>query len=379
MTQLQSGQRIPVPSNATGTIHFSGLDAARVAVAAITANGTVTPMAEIKPGHWQLSSLQSAGERYEIVGYITDDRHGGFVNSAYPAKLDLNGTTYQLPEPAQQLAAVILGEVYLKDGAWRLKASNEGFTFGIDAYLRARELTAVTIPHRNRPAPLPGGGHNPSPPPHNRQNRPSSGQQMATGSGVIVAPNLVVTNAHVIEGGSGFQLGRSRNEITPIAVDEFHDLALLQGNLPGTPLPIRLTSPIWLGEGIMASGYPLMDVLGADLKVTTGNVSGLTGKAGDVSRFQFTAPIASGSSGGAIIDEYANLVGVTSASLAHENVRERGSISENVNFGIRSSLVFEMIAAAGMTIPRIPQHNSGDRRDAVERLRNAVVSIIVMS
>jgi hypothetical protein len=45
----------------------------------------------------------------------------------------------------------------------------------------------------------------------------------------------------------------------------------------------------------MASGFPLMDLLGGDLKVTTGNVSRLTGGMGDVSRFQFTAPIGSGS------------------------------------------------------------------------------------
>jgi hypothetical protein len=41
-------------------------------------------------------------------------------------------------------------------------------------------------------------------------------------------------------------------------------------------------------------------------------------------------------------------VGITSASLAHRDVRERGSISENVNFGVKASLVYELIAAAGM-------------------------------
>ncbi|GFE77327.1 S1C family serine protease [Novosphingobium sp. TCA1] len=376
MTQLQSGQRIDVSGQGAAIVRFGGLDAGRVALAAISPEGNVSAFIEHSPGEWQLSSFEQPGDHYEIVAYITDDRHGGFVNSAYPTRVEIGGIQYDFPAPQQQLAAVILGEIYLKDGRRRLKVSNEGFTFGIDAYLRAKQLQSVVIPHRNRPAPLPGGGPGPD-----TQGRPprGSGSPLASGSGVIIGRDLVVTNAHVIEDGSSFQLGRTRSALTPVAVDEAHDLALLQGSVSGTPLPIRLGSPLWLGEGIMASGYPLMDILGADLKVTTGNVSGLTGKSGDVSRFQFTAPIASGSSGGAIIDEFGNLVGITSASLAHESMRERGSISENVNFGIRSSLVFEMAAAAGMPLPSTTPINDGTRRDAVAHLRNSVVSIIVIA
>jgi S1-C subfamily serine protease len=111
--------------------------------------------------------------------------------------------------------------------------------------------------------------------------------------------------------------------------------------------------------------------------VSTGNISGLTGSIGDVSRFQFTAPIGSGSSGGAVIDEFGNLVGITSASLAHGSMRERGSISENVNFGIRAALVYEMLGAAGIESPALPLSRDNNRREVVQRLRSSVVSIAV--
>jgi S1-C subfamily serine protease len=65
---------------------------------------------------------------------------------------------------------------------------------------------------------------------------------------VIVGPNLVVTNAHVIEGGTSFFLSRTRKFVTALAVDERHDLALLQGDVQGEPLPLRLTAPLWLGK-----------------------------------------------------------------------------------------------------------------------------------
>src|SRR3546814_20478048 len=105
-----------------------------------------------------------------------------------------------------------------------------------------------------------------------------------------------------------------------------------------------------------------MDLRGAELKVSTGKVTGLKGWEGDVVRFQFTAPIGVGSSGGALLDESGNLVGITSSSLAHGNIRDRRAISENVNFGIKVSLVHEMLQDSGIDItPQNPSHDTARR------------------
>ncbi len=356
------------------SVRFDGRDSDRLAVAAITPQGQAVAFDQAGHGQWTLQSLQSIGGQADIVAYITDDTQGGFTNYAYPATMQIGSDHYSLPTPGEQLAAVILGEIYTRDGTLRMKISSEGYTFGIDAYIRARNFSSIAIPHRGRR----NVGRDTPPAPDHRDTR-SPGSTLGTGSGVIVGPNLIVTNAHVIEGGSSSFLSRTRQFVTALAVDEFHDLALLQGQVQGQPLPLRLTAPLWLGESVMASGFPLMDLLGGDLKVTTGNVSGLTGGMGDVSRFQFTAPIGSGSSGGAIVDDAGNVVGITSASLAHRNLRERGSISENVNFGIKASLVYEMIAAAGMPLPDITPFHDTNRREVVNRLRNSVVSITVLA
>src|SRR3546814_7301621 len=83
------------------------------------------------------------------------------------------------------------------------------------------------------------------------------GTSLGSGSGVLVAPGIVVTNAHVIEGGSNFKIGRGGNNLTMIAVDPMHDLAILQGDVEGIALPMRNTAAIWLGESVLAAGYPL--------------------------------------------------------------------------------------------------------------------------
>jgi serine protease Do len=373
MRNTQPGERLAVGLNDAFTVRINGSNAERITVAAVSQQGQIGALERGSgPNEWRLGDISELGEKAEILLYITDDRTGGFVNESYPVTIEIGGNQFSFPEPNEQLAAVIVAETYLRDGTRRVKVANEGFTFGIEAFARARSISIESIPGRQNS----GGGHS-----RNDRDgyRHPPGTSLGSGSGVLVAPGIVVTNAHVIEGGSDFKIGRGGQPLSMIAVDPMHDLAILQGDVDGTPLPMRNTAAIWLGESVLAAGYPLMDLLGADLKVSTGNVSGLKGWEGDVARFQFTAPIGSGSSGGAILDEYGNLVGITSSSLAHGNLRDRGAISENVNFGIKVSLVHEMLAASGIDIPAPNLSQDNDRRNVVQRLRRSVISILVKS
>lgn len=376
MNKAQPGERLAVDDSSACTIRVTGRGADRVGILAVSREGAFQPLEKGSgTGEWTLSAMSDLGDHAELLLYIVDDRSGGFVNDAYPLTVDFGGTSYDFPAPFDQLAAVIIAEAYMRNGARRVKVANEGYTFGIEAFARARNFSVDAIPGRQRSSGgggsgNPWGDHRPPPPP---------GTSLGSGSGVLVAPGVVVTNAHVIEGGNDFKLGGSKQALTMLAVDPMHDLAILQGDVQGTPLPLRHTAPIWLGEAVLAAGYPLMDLLGTDLKVSTGNVSGLKGWEGDVARFQFTAPIGSGSSGGAILDEYGNLVGITSSSLAHGNLRDRGAISENVNFGIKVALVHEMLAASGVDVPHGGLSEDNNRRNVVQRLRGSVISIIVSS
>src|SRR3546814_8251528 len=73
----------------------------------------------------------------------------------------------------------------------RVKVANEGYTFGIEAFARARQFSVDDIPGRQRrdgnqerwDGRERGG---PSAPP---------GTSLGSGSGVLVAPGIVVTNA----------------------------------------------------------------------------------------------------------------------------------------------------------------------------------------
>ena len=365
MRPLASGERLALPAGCR-RIFVSGQvrDGPDVGLVGVGSDGTVRE-ADVE-GERAVVDLEGLVLPVQLVVYVVDDRSGGFVNAVFPMSLDAGDGDLGLPEPAQHLAAVILAEVYDKGGTPRLRASSEGHQFGIEAYARARGIDVGAFPGRRAGGGASGGA-------------PAPGSSLGSGSGVLVAPGLVATNAHVVEGGSGFRLEAdgARDEGRLVTVDPMHDLALLRTTLAGNPLPLRLSRPLELGEDVIAAGFPLREILGVNLKVTTGNVSGLHGAHDDVSRFQFSAPIGSGSSGGAVTDALGNLVGIASSSLAHDRMREHGATSENTNFAIKAVMVSEMIAATGTVRAPVPDHVDGARSDAVRRIRAAMVGILV--
>lgn len=94
------------------------------------------------------------------------------------------------------------------------------------------------------------------------------------------------------------------------------------------------------GENVEAFGYPLSQVLATSGNFATGIVAALAG-IGDDSRFyQISAPVQPGNSGGPLLDENGNLIGVVSSKLDFlAEIKNAGDIPQNVNFAIKASVV----------------------------------------
>jgi serine protease Do len=142
------------------------------------------------------------------------------------------------------------------------------------------------------------------------------------GSGVVLRPDVVVTNQHVV--------GRQREVViayadgarssgTVLATDTVTDLAVVRterGNLPVPQFRGELPRP---GERVLAIGSPL----GFQNSVTAGIISGLhreiPGSAGQtqslVDLIQTDASISPGNSGGALLDVHGRIVGINEAYI----------------------------------------------------------------
>ncbi len=101
------------------------------------------------------------------------------------------------------------------------------------------------------------------------------------------------------------------------------------------------------GEPVEAFGYPLADVLARSGNFTLGNVSALVGIDDDSRYLQISAPVQPGNSGGPLLDQSGNLVGVVSAKLnaLKMMLATNGDIPQNVNFAIKSSIVTSFMEA----------------------------------
>lgn len=165
--------------------------------------------------------------------------------------------------------------------------------------------------------------------------------ETSTGTGFAVAPNLVVTNFHVVEDCTTFSVRVNGNSSvgTLVATAKGNDLALLSVESRVLQVPPIRTSAA-LGEDVIVAGHPLFGLLGSDLIVTSGQVNSLSGLRGDPMMLQISAPVQPGNSGGPLIDRSGAIVGVVVSKLNVQRVAKlTGDMAQNVNFAIKPEVL----------------------------------------
>lgn len=157
----------------------------------------------------------------------------------------------------------------------------------------------------------------------------------------VSASGHVLTNAHVVAHCTTARL-MLPGEAVPariVARDPGGDLALLQAER-AAPAVGRLRPTIRKGEPVAAYGYPLAGLLASGGNFTTGSVTALAGLRDDASRVQISAPIQPGNSGGPLLDESGNVVGVVVGKLDAMRVAQVvADLPQNVNFAVKGSVV----------------------------------------
>ncbi len=162
-----------------------------------------------------------------------------------------------------------------------------------------------------------------------------------TGSGFFVRPNQIVTNFHVIDGAVGGLAKRvSQETVYTIkgftAKEKGHDLAILQVSAYGVePLPLGDSDEVEIGDTVYAVGNPR----GLEGTFSNGIISQIRGK-GAEKLLQFTASISKGNSGGPVLNEDGEVIGVVSFRIP--DIRNF-DYSGNLNFAIPSNYLKALI------------------------------------
>ena len=175
--------------------------------------------------------------------------------------------------------------------------------------------------------------------------------RISSGSGIVVhRAGSILTNQHVVKDCDGYEViddANRRLKAKLLAVDAKNDLALLavEESLP-VAAAMRKDAAPRLGEPVTVVGFPLVNVLGARPSVGFGNVTSTVGIRGNPSQMQISVPIQRGASGGPVLDQSANVIGVVVSKLDALKLAERlGDLAQNVNFAIRGEPVRAFLEA----------------------------------
>lgn len=152
----------------------------------------------------------------------------------------------------------------------------------------------------------------------------------STGSGFFVRPNYIATNFHVIDGAVGGVAKRvGQEKMYAIkgftAKDKAHDLAILQVSAHGVqPLPLGDSDDVEIGDTVYAAGNPG----GLEGTFSDGLISAIRPEGNELIHgklLQMTAPISAGSSGGPVLNDRSEVIGLS------VGFREGG---QNLNYAI---------------------------------------------
>ncbi len=164
------------------------------------------------------------------------------------------------------------------------------------------------------------------------------------GAGIVVSEDgMIVTNHHVVQGCASISVldpQKQRTAAVLLGVDAANDLALLKADRTFPAVAsFRSGTPLQAGESVTVVGYPLAGILGFEPNVTFGYVSAVGGLRGDASRFQISAPIHRGNSGGPILSQDGRVIGIVTSKLDALAVQKRtGDLPQNISFGVRGEI-----------------------------------------
>lgn len=172
----------------------------------------------------------------------------------------------------------------------------------------------------------------------------SDGVKYSVGSGVVISQSgYILTNYHVLEGSTELTVMRLDSyelfDAGLVGWDQELDLAILKvEGVDFVPAVLGDSDDLTVGDTVYAIGNPMGYLYGT---MTDGIVSAVTERVEDLDYpgrlIQTTAALNSGNSGGALVDAYGRVVGITSAKIT----------------GIRGNIVTEGL---GLAIPITDVH-----------------------
>jgi TPR repeat protein len=202
----------------------------------------------------------------------------------------------------------------------------------------------------------------------------------SSGSGAIVsAQGHVLTAAHVVADAATLRVVTAQGTwpATVLRIDESNDVAILK--ISGgsyVPLPVAPSRWVRLGQTVATIGFPNVGIQGFSPKVTRGEISSLNGIADDPRSWQISVPVQPGNSGGPLLDEHGNLIGIVVSKLGLKAAQATGDIPQNVNYAVKSAYALALLEPYLDKNAPEPRQGTKSFEDMVAQAQQSVVLIL---
>lgn len=195
------------------------------------------------------------------------------------------------------------------------------------------------------------------------------------GTGFFIDKNTVVTNRHVIEAGKKFAITSSFLGKKPLPVNliaatrdsEYTnpDFAVLRGDkIPANVRPLAISTQPQLLQTVVASGFPSSEIR-VDANIVTpntvfsqGEVSVLQRQPNNMVLVLHTARIATGSSGGPLVNRCGNVVGVNTFIGAQTD-----KFSDRSLYALSGNALRSFLDQSGVSYTKIANDCSSDPKN----------------
>jgi S1-C subfamily serine protease len=178
--------------------------------------------------------------------------------------------------------------------------------------------------------------------------------QSSTGTGMAINnAGYIFTCQHVINKAKKIKVRGINGDFSKtynariIAEDKNNDIAIIKIDESGFKLesepPFAISNKSSdVGINVYTLGYPKLEVMGSEVKLTNGIISSRSGYKGDVTAYQISAPVQPGNSGGPLFDNKGNLIGVVNAKIVD---------ADNVSYAVKSYYLNTLIDMFEIKLP----------------------------
>ncbi|QCR24619.1 S1C family serine protease [Pontibacter sp. SGAir0037] len=189
-----------------------------------------------------------------------------------------------------------------------------------------------------------------------------------SGTGFAISSDgYLITSSHVVAGADSLIIENKAGDkykVSTVYRDQTHDLAILKiedpafegfGKLPYT----FKTSESELGEKVFTLGYPREDIVFGE-----GSLSSSSGFEGDTTSYQVSIPLNPGNSGGPLLDDRGNLIGIISGKQAGQ---------EGAAFAVKSAYLLQTLSelpeTSNLNPISLPKYNNLSGHSRTQQLK----------